>query len=123
MGLLSKLFGSAPQVMPTSVRDVRSFEREVEQSDIPVIVDVWGPSCGPCKKLEPVLLEVATKYAGKVKVVEISTEGTVPELLGELGVRATPTLIIYKAGEELGRQTGYRPTSWFDQMIEKELTT
>jgi thioredoxin 1 len=121
MGLLDRLFGSAPPVLPTSVRDLRTFEREVENSDVPVIVDVWGPSCGPCKKLEPVLIEVATRYAGKVKVVEISTEAAVPELLGELSVRATPTLIIYKNGEELGRSTGYRPASWFDQMIEAEL--
>lgn len=121
MGLLDRLFGSSPQVLPTSVRDLRTFEREVEKSDVPVIVDVWGPSCGPCKKLEPVLVEIATRYAGKVKVVEISTEAAVPELLGELSVRATPTLIIYKGGEELGRSTGYRPASWFDQMIAAEL--
>ena len=120
MSLLAKLFGSAPRVTPTSVRDVKSFEREVEGSDVPVIVDVWGPSCGPCKKLEPVLMDIATRYAGKVKVVEISTEAA-PELLGELDVRATPTLIIYKKGEELGRMHGYRPEAWFDEMIAKEL--
>lgn len=120
MGLLDKLFGSNPQVLPTSVRDLKTFEREVEKSDVPVIVDVWGPSCGPCKKLEPVLVDVATRYAGKVKVVEISTESE-PQLLAELGVRATPTLIIYKGGQELGRSTGYRPGAWFDDMIAAEL--
>lgn len=120
MGLLDRLFGTAPQVLPTSIRDLKTFEREVEKSELPVIVDVWGPSCGPCKKLEPVLIEVATRHQGKVKVVEISTEAE-PQLLAELGVRATPTLIIYKGGEELGRSTGYRPASWFDQMIEAEL--
>lgn len=120
MGLLDALFGSRPEVIPTSVRDVAAFEREVEASAIPVIVDVWGPSCGPCKKLEPVLVEIATRYAGKVKVVEISTDAD-PQLLGELGVRATPTLIVFKAGQELGRSTGYRPASWFDQMITAEL--
>jgi thioredoxin len=121
MGLLDRLFGTAPQVLPTSIRDLKTFEREVEKSELPVIVDVWGPSCGPCKKLEPVLIEVATRHQGKVKVVEISTEAE-PQLLAELEVRATPTLIIYKGGEELGRSTGYRPASWFDQMIEAELS-
>lgn len=120
MGLLDKLFGATPQVLPTSVRDVKAFEREVEESPIPVIVDIWGPSCGPCKKLEPILVDVATRYAGKVKVVEISTDAD-PQLLGELGVHATPTLIIYKGGAELGRSTGYRPSTWFDQMIATEL--
>lgn len=119
MGLLDKLFGTAPPVLPVSVRDLRTFEREVEGSEIPVIVDVWGPSCGPCKKLEPVLIEVATKHRGKVKVVEISTDAE-PQLLAELEVRATPTLIIYRDGAELGRSTGYRPAIWFDQMIEAE---
>lgn len=121
MGLLDKLFGAAPQVLPTSVRDLKGFAREVEESPVPVIVDVWGPSCGPCKKLEPVLVEVATRYAGKVKVVEISTEAE-PQLLAELEVRATPTLIIYKGGEELGRSAGYRPAGWFDEMIAAELS-
>jgi thioredoxin len=120
MGLLDKLFGSKPQVIPTTVRDLKTFEREVEKSDVPVIVDVWGPSCGPCKKLEPVLIDVASRYADKVKVVEISTEAE-PQLLAELGVRATPTLIIYKGGEEIGRSTGYRPGAWFDDMIAAEL--
>ncbi|MFO0686040.1 MAG: thioredoxin family protein [Sandaracinus sp.] len=121
MGLLDKLFGAAPKVLPTSVRDRDAFEREVEKSETPVIVDVWGPACGPCKKMEPVLVDVATRYAGKVKVVEISTDAE-PELLAELGVRATPTLIIYRSGEELGRSTGYRPGPWFDDMIAAELS-
>lgn len=121
MGFFERLFGTTKPVLPTTVRTLSDFQREVEQSQVPVIVDVWGPSCGPCKKLEPVLIEVATKHAGKVKVVEISTEAE-PRLLGELGVRATPTLIIYRTGgEELGRSTGYRPTAWFDDMIAAEL--
>lgn len=121
MGLFDKLFGAAPPVIPTSVRDLKSFEREVEKSPIPVIVDVWSASCGPCKKLEPVLLEVATRYKDKVKVVEIGTDAE-PQLLAELQVRATPTLIIFKAGEELGRSTGFRPAGWFDDMIAAELS-
>ena len=105
--------------MPTSVRSVKAFEQEVERSAQPVIVDVWSASCGPCKRLEPVLIEVATRYAGKVKVVEIGTDAE-PQLLAELEVRGTPTIIIYRAGEELGRSTGYRPASWFDELIQKE---
>lgn len=120
MGFFERLFATAKPVLPTSVRTLSDFQREVEQSQVPVIVDVWGPSCGPCKKLEPVLIEVATKHAGKVKVVEISTDAE-PRLLGDLQVRSTPTLIIFRAGEELGRSTGYRPAAWFDDMIAAEL--
>jgi len=120
MGLLSSLFGpKVPDVIPTSVRDLQSFQAEVLRSDKPVIIDVWGPSCGPCKALVPVLVSVATRHRERVKVVEISTESE-PALLAKLGVRATPTILVFEGGEELGREVGYRPGSWFDQMIEAE---
>lgn len=119
MTFLSKLFGSLKQVTPTAVRTVASFETEVLQSSCPVVVDVWSPSCGPCQKLAPVLIEVATRYEGRVKVVEISADSE-PALLERLQVRATPTIIVFEEGSELGRQAGYRPREWFDQMIEAE---
>lgn len=123
MGWLDRLLGGAasPQVLPERVRDSATFRRMVIESDRPVIVDVWSPSCGPCKKLEPVLIDVATRYAGKVRVVEIATVDADPMLLARLDVRSTPTLLVFDRGEELGRSTGYRPASWFDQMIEAEL--
>ena len=119
MGLLDRLFGA--KVAPSSVRDLDGFEAEVLGSAVPVIVDVWSGSCGPCRKLEPILVEVATRYAGRVKVVEIAAEDAEPELLSMLEVRATPTIVLYERGEEVGRATGYRPVEWFDQMIAAEL--
>ena len=119
MGILQKLFGPSREVVPTPVRDLPSFEREVLASDLPVIVDVWSESCAPCRQLVPVLIGVATRHAGRVKVVEIQADSD-PRLLGRLKVRATPTLIVYDGGEELGRQSGFRPGSWFDEMIEAE---
>ena len=123
MGLLDRLFGAGgKKVLPERVRDLDAFRRLVLKSDIPVIVDVWSPSCGPCKKLEPVLIDVATRYEGRVRLVEIGSADAEPKLLARLGVRATPTLIVFDRGEELGRSTGFRPASWFDQMIETELS-
>ncbi|MEM9196095.1 MAG: thioredoxin domain-containing protein [Myxococcota bacterium] len=119
MGLFGNLFKGRPKVHPTSVRDHATFQREVLESDRPVIVDVWSPSCGPCKRLVPVLTNVATDFSERVRVVEISTEAE-GKLLAALGVRSTPTLIIYDQGEELGRQVGYRPESWFAEMIDTE---
>lgn len=121
MGWLDKLFGGGARVMPERVRDLATFRKVVLRSDRPVIVDVWSPTCGPCKKLEPVLIDVATRHADRVKVVEIATADAEPALLAKLGVRATPTLIVYDRGEEIGRQTGFRPAEWFDRMIEAEL--
>ena len=122
MGWLDKLLGGsdATRVMPERVRDLRTFRRVVLESELPVIVDVWSPSCGPCKKLEPVLIDVATRHAGKVRVAEIGTDAE-PALLARLEVRATPRLLVFDGGQEIGRSVGYRPASWFDEMIAKEL--
>jgi thioredoxin 1 len=122
VGLLDRLFGAKPQVVPERVRDLATFRRVVLKSELPVLVDVWSPSCGPCKMLEPVLLDVATRYAGRVKVVEIATADSEPALLAKLEARSTPTVIVFDCGEEIGRQVGYRPAAWFDQMIAAELT-
>ncbi|MEZ4338184.1 MAG: thioredoxin family protein [Sandaracinaceae bacterium] len=119
MGILAKLFGTSPKVIPTPVRDMASFRAEVLESDLPVIVDVWSESCAPCRQLVPVLVDVATRHQGRVRVAEIAADSE-PALIGRLRVRATPTLIIYEKGEELGRISGFRPGSWFDEMIETE---
>lgn len=121
MGLFDFL-KPAPPVLPSRVRSMAQFEKLVLDSDVPVIVDVWSATCAPCKKLEPVLVDVATRYAGKVRVVEIGTADTERELLAALEVQSTPTLIMYKGGEELGRVSGLRPSSWFDQMIAAEMS-
>lgn len=122
VGLFDKLFKPAPTVLPERVRDFATFEKRVLDSELPVIVDVWSATCAPCKKLEPILVDVATRYAGKVRVVEIGTADTEPQLLAALAVQATPTLIMYKGGEELGRVSGLRPSTWFDEMIAAEMS-
>jgi len=119
MGILSNLLGPSRRVTPTPVRDLDSFRQTVLDSDLPVIVDVWSESCAPCRQLVPVLVDVATRHEGRVRVVEIQADAD-PRLLGQLRVRATPTLIVYDQGEELGRMTGFRPASWFDEMIDTE---
>lgn len=119
MGFLQKLFGPRREVLPVSVRGPEAFREAVLESPVPVIVDVWGPSCAPCRMLEPVLVDVATRYEGRVRVVEISTESD-PALLSGLGVMATPTVLVFHRGEEFGRVTGFHPASWFDEMIEAE---
>jgi thioredoxin-like negative regulator of GroEL len=119
MSLLSKLFGTRPDVIPTHVETRDDFARYVLQSDVPVIVDVWSDTCAPCKKLVPVLIKVATKYEGKLRVAELSTQAE-PALLAKLDVRATPTILVFTGGKEIGRMSGYRPAAWFDDMIAAE---
>ncbi|MDH5670937.1 MAG: thioredoxin family protein [Myxococcales bacterium] len=105
--------------MPTHLQTREDFAREVLRSELPVIVDVWSPTCAPCKKLVPVLIRVATKHQDRVKVAELSTDAE-PQLLAQLGVRATPTILVYEGGHEVGRMSGFRPAGWFDEMIEAE---
>lgn len=120
MGWFAKLFGAGPKVMPEAVTDLASFRRAVLESPLPVIVDVWSETCAPCRALEPVLVEVATRYQGRIRVAEINSSTAEPELLERLGARATPTIVIFDQGAELGRETGYRPRAWFDEMIAAE---
>ena len=119
MGLLSKVFGAREKVIPTHVSTAKGFQEHVLSSRLPVIVDVWGPACGPCQKLAPILVDVATRHRDRVRVVEISTDGD-GELLSRLGVRSTPTIIIFHGGKEMGRMVGFRPSTWFDEMIKTE---
>lgn len=120
--MLGSLFGrkATPKVQPIVVSDVEAFTREVTESEQPVIVDVWSGGCGPCHRLAPILVDVATRYEGRVKVVAINAGESSPTLMSGLGVRATPTIIVYADGEELGREVGFLPASWFDQMIAAE---
>lgn len=119
MGLWSSLFGPKREVLPTHIGSAVDFQREVMQSDLPVILDVWSESCAPCRQLAPVLTDVATAYEGRVRVAEVSTSGPLP-VLRELGVSATPTVLVFRDGQELGRVVGYHPRSWFDEMIAAE---
>ena len=119
MRFLSKLLKKAPRVQPTEVRDLDSFDAEVLGSSLPVIVDVWSHGCPPCRQLEPIIVEVASRYAGRVRVAEVAAHEA-PDLTRHLGVRSTPTIIIYDKGEELGRASGFRPSTWFDEMIAAE---
>lgn len=121
MGIWSWITG-ADTVEPTAITTLGQWRKIVQDGPLPVILEVWSDTCPPCRRMVPVLQKVATRYAGKVHVVTVGT-GADPTLLRHLRVRATPTLVIYRSGEELGRMTGFRPVAWFEQMIAAELTS
>ena len=120
MGIFSKLFGpKEPKVLPVHVDD-DNFKTEVRQSRVPVLLDVWSPLCGPCRQLEPIVIRLATRYKGRVKVAEINAAAA-PRTLRKLFVSATPTVIYFKKGQELERVEGFRGELYHQDFIENEL--
>lgn len=74
-----------------------TFEEQVLKSDSPVMVDYWAEWCGPCKMIAPILDEIATEYAGKIKICKVDVDSN-PEAAAKFNVRGIPTLLILKNG-------------------------
>lgn len=118
MSWLGSVFGSGERKPPKSVSDV-NFQREVKQFRGAVLLDVWGPGCGPCEKLAPIMEELSTEYHGRVKVCEMNA-AVAPRSASVVGVRGTPTIIAFKDGAEIGRVVGWKPLSYWKELIETE---
>ena len=94
-----------------------SFEQEVLNSDIPVLVDYWAEWCGPCKMIAPILEEIVGDYADKVKIAKLNIDDN-PNTPPKFGIRGIPTLMLFKNGEVEATKVGALSKSQLTAFIE-----
>jgi thioredoxin len=102
---------------PVTVTDA-TFSAEVERSPLPVVLDMWAAWCGPCRSIAPLIDELATEMAGRVRFAKLNVDEN-PATAASFNVRSIPTLLVLKKGREVDRIVGVPPKSEITRRLEK----
>ena len=94
------LFASEPITLRTA-----SFDKHASRNDLPLVVDVWAPWCGPCKMMAPHFEEASRRLAARARFAKINSDEE-PNLSARFGIRGIPTLLVFQGGKEIARQSG-----------------
>lgn len=94
----------------------KSFDAEVLQADVPVLVDFWAPWCGPCRMLAPAVEQIAEEYAGRAKVCKVNVDDE-PALAGRFGIVSIPTVLVFKNGQLTDQVVGLRPKAELEALL------
>ena len=97
-----------------------SFETDVLESDVPVLVDFWAPWCGPCRMLAPTVDAIAEEYEGKAKVGKVNTDEN-PAIASKYQIQSIPTLMVFKGGELVDQMMGALPKEAITERLDKQL--
>lgn len=97
-----------------------TFDAEVKNSDIPVVVDFWAEWCGPCKQIGPALEELSNEMEGQIKIVKVDVDNN-PNSPAAMGVRGIPALFIFKNGQVISNRAGAAPKAALQSWIQDSI--